>query len=400
MITSTIKDYLCVLIGLVLTAMPAIVSADLIQQSTTYARTVLMTSSSDHITGATGLTLTVTESRAGSAFGASAATITEIGNGWYKIALATTDTSTLGAFNLHVTASGADPSDTADQVVAFNPNDSSLLGLTGVGTLVNQTTLLTNVATANTGLTSANTSLGTLTTRIPNTLLFDGSGYLKSSVWAYNTGMSPASQVLKTASNPIAADISGLVTFNNSTIGSVTGNITVGGFAGGLVPSNFASLAIDGTGRVTYNNSISDPFAVAVPGTYAVGTFGYLVGNNLNAPISSRLASNAVPANFSSLNINASNGGVLVNGYATGQDPATLVLSGVIDGGITLKQAQELSLSVLNGKYSVSRNTTAKTLTTVYYRQDGATVLATSVVTYSDAALTQIVNRTVTFTNL
>lgn len=132
--------------------------ADLIKQSTTYSRTVLMTLSGDHITGATGLTLTVTESKAGAAFGASAATVTEISTGWYKIALTTTDTNALGAFNLHITATGADPTDTADQVVAFDPTDASLLGLTGVGTLANQTTLVAGQATitAKTNLIATN----------------------------------------------------------------------------------------------------------------------------------------------------------------------------------------------------------------------------------------------------
>lgn len=108
--------------------------ADLIKLSTAYTRTVLMVSSSDHITGATGLTLTVTESKAGGAFAASGATVTEIANGWYKIILATTDTSALGAFNLHVTATGADPTDTADQIVAFDPTSATNLGLTALPT--------------------------------------------------------------------------------------------------------------------------------------------------------------------------------------------------------------------------------------------------------------------------
>ena len=106
-------------------------NADLIKQSATYSRTVLMISSTDHITGKTGLgsALTITESQAGGTFNSVTPTVTELSGGWYKIALVNTDTATLGALNLHVTATGADPTDTADQIVAFDPTSSTNLGL-------------------------------------------------------------------------------------------------------------------------------------------------------------------------------------------------------------------------------------------------------------------------------
>lgn len=111
--------------------------ADLIKQAAAYNRTVLMTSSADHVTGATGLTLTVTASKAGAAYASITPTVTELGNGVYSLALATGSTGTLGALDLHVTATGADPSDTHDQIVAFDPNDASIgvLGATVDGTL-------------------------------------------------------------------------------------------------------------------------------------------------------------------------------------------------------------------------------------------------------------------------
>src|SRR5512139_1698062 len=90
----------------------------ILKQSTTYTRMFMMIDSSDHITGKTGLTVTVTLSKAGAAFAAAGATITEVSSGWYKAALTTTDTNTLGDLSYHCTATGADSTDFVDQVSA------------------------------------------------------------------------------------------------------------------------------------------------------------------------------------------------------------------------------------------------------------------------------------------
>jgi hypothetical protein len=85
-------------------------------QSVAYTRSFLLVQSLDHLTGLTGATPTVVISKAGAAFAAAGGTVTEIANGWYKIALTTTDTNTLGDLAFHVTATNADPNDFTDQV--------------------------------------------------------------------------------------------------------------------------------------------------------------------------------------------------------------------------------------------------------------------------------------------
>lgn len=72
---------------------------------------VLMVDSTDHVTGKTGLTLTITASKNGAAFASISPTVTERGDGWYNIALTAADTDTEGDLALHITSSGADPSD-------------------------------------------------------------------------------------------------------------------------------------------------------------------------------------------------------------------------------------------------------------------------------------------------
>ena len=89
--------------------------------TTTYPIVFFMADSADHITGKTGLTLTVTLSKSGAAFGAAAGAASEIGSGWYALAGNATDRNTLGALAIHAAATGADPADVVVQVVNYDP---------------------------------------------------------------------------------------------------------------------------------------------------------------------------------------------------------------------------------------------------------------------------------------
>lgn len=89
-----------------------------IKQSATANVMVFMADSTDHITGKTGLTLAVTISKDGAAFASITPTVTERGNGWYNVALATGDTGTTGDLVVRATATGADPGERTLNVVA------------------------------------------------------------------------------------------------------------------------------------------------------------------------------------------------------------------------------------------------------------------------------------------
>ena len=91
----------------------------------------LLIQSSDHITGLTGASPTVVLSKNGGSFASPAGAVTEVGNGWYKVAGNSTDTNTLGPLALHATAASADPSDIiVAEIVAYDPQDAVHLGLT------------------------------------------------------------------------------------------------------------------------------------------------------------------------------------------------------------------------------------------------------------------------------
>jgi hypothetical protein len=58
-------------------------------------------------------------------------------------------------------------------------------------------------------------------------------------------------------------------------------------------------------------SSGADPWATAVPGSYSAGTAGYILGTNLNATISSRLASSAITLNSGAVTVGSINNDVI-----------------------------------------------------------------------------------------
>lgn len=96
----------------------------------------LMLDSTDHVSPKTGLvsgsTLTVSISKAGSAFAAPAGAVSELGSGWYQIAGNSTDSNGLGPLIIHATGTGADPTDMVYNVVSFDPYDAVRMGMTSL----------------------------------------------------------------------------------------------------------------------------------------------------------------------------------------------------------------------------------------------------------------------------
>lgn len=131
----------------------------LLKQSTAYDLMVFMTDSSDHVTGKTGLTLTITESKAAGALGSTSPTVTERSSGWYKVALTGTNTDTLGEYVLHITGTGCDPTDLVMQI--FTQTTSDLASQTSVNTI--DDFLDTEIAAI---LAAVDTEIGTLQTSI------------------------------------------------------------------------------------------------------------------------------------------------------------------------------------------------------------------------------------------
>jgi hypothetical protein len=262
------------------------------QSTTTYPLCFLMVDSTDHVTGKTGLTPTVTLSKAGAAFGAAAGAVTEIGSGWYKVAGNATDSNTLGPLLLHATGTAADPSDKEYNVTARLADDLAYPATTGrslavdasgrilsdLDTIKTQTvtcaagvTVPTSIAsptniTAATGIvlsgvTHTGAVIPTVTT-VTNQLT---AAQIATGVWQDTTAgdFTVALSVGKSVMNGVAlgtgltvASVSGAVGSVSGAVGSVTGAVgSVTGNVGGNVVGSVASVTAGVT--VTTNNDKS-----------------------------------------------------------------------------------------------------------------------------------------------
>jgi len=100
-------------------------------------------------------------------------------------------------------------------------------------------------------------------------------------------------------------------------------------------PDSTSTYALIASGNPSINSSLqvsttaSDPWATALPGLYGAGTAGKILGDNLNATVSSRLAASAAPTNFSSMAITA--GGAVTVGTNNDKTGYRLSAAGVDD---------------------------------------------------------------------
>lgn len=240
---------------------------------------VFLVDSTDHVTGKTGLTLTITASKDGGAFGSITPTVTERGTGWYSLALTTAHTDTLGDLALHITGTAADPLDVVLQVVAFDPASATNLGLSNLDATISSRSTFAGGAvasvTADVGITQAAadkvwgtaartlTSFGTLVADVwaYATRTLSSFGSLVGDVWAN------ATRTLTSSLDPTAAVIADAVWDE-----AIAGHLGAGSCGEKL---NAAASA-------------GDPWTTALPGAYGAGSAGKIVGDNLNATVGSR----------------------------------------------------------------------------------------------------------------
>jgi hypothetical protein len=109
------------------------------QSQTAHPLQFVLISSADHVSPLTGATPTVKLSKNGGTGVTPSGAVTEVDAtnlpGWYQVAGNATDCGTLGPLVLHATATGADPTDSEFQVVAFDPDLSYITAGTGTGQL-------------------------------------------------------------------------------------------------------------------------------------------------------------------------------------------------------------------------------------------------------------------------
>ena len=107
------------------------------QNSVGYPIGIFMVDGVNHVTGKTGLSLTVEISKNGGAFAPPSGVVTELGFGWYSLDGNADDRSVLGELKIHAEANGADPFDTTVEIVKYDPHEDidSILSDTGKNVL-------------------------------------------------------------------------------------------------------------------------------------------------------------------------------------------------------------------------------------------------------------------------
>ncbi len=133
-----------------------------IPQST--AKTVLFKaySSTDHVSEATGKTIAITISKNGAAFGnpnAGATNATEISNGWYKVALDTTDTGTIGPLAVRGAVSGID--DVGILLEVVKATNAGFTALPDTACTTNASLLTSGTSTAQLSVASGQVTVAT-----------------------------------------------------------------------------------------------------------------------------------------------------------------------------------------------------------------------------------------------
>lgn len=247
-----------------------------IPQQGAYARMFALVASSDHIARLSGAqsSLTLLMSKGGGTFTSfTQSLITDMGNGFYKASLRTSDTITLGDLAFDASAIGADPQQWTDQVVpttvtagtVIDKNGYTISGTVTTGTLLDKTGyFLASNQTVTTGtlLDKAGFSLaqafpsnfsalginaaGALSQSVTSGTVLDKTNYTGHmtadsllgnplvTTAAYAASQDPGTYVLATPANKLSTDATGAA--------AITSNIKKG-----VAYSNFPILMTDST---------------------------------------------------------------------------------------------------------------------------------------------------------
>lgn len=313
----------------------------------TYPLVFLMVDNTDHITGKTGLSPTVTISKNGGAFASPSGTVSAVGNGWYSVSASTNDPSVLGPLILHATGTSADPTDVVFEVVSYNPQDSVRFGLTALPNA--------NANAAN-GLPTLGSGTGQITV----------SAGAISIDWAAITNKTAVVDLTQTIISRVSGDVGGSVGSVTGAVGSVTASVIVGSVSAGAITTNAyaAGTAVpanvikyNSQTAVTDGNNYPSVNVVDIAGSASTGGSGYVGidwGQILNKT--------------STVNLSATTTKTLTDLTSTTFSES----SGVVGATATLKDA-------LVWLKTLARNKITQTATTeTLFADDGSTPVSTS----------------------
>jgi hypothetical protein len=234
------------------------------------------------VTAETGLTISQADvrlSKNGGAFAqkndSNAATHME--NGYYSCALSTTDTGTPGILVVAVNESGALPVWARFVVVPANVYDALVAGSDTLQVHANEITagLITAAAIASDAITSAKIADGAITAAKIATGAIDADAIAADAVSEIQSGLATAA-ALDAVDNFVDTEV--------AAIKAVTDKLDSALELDGAVYRYTSNALEQGPGG---GGGGGDPWATSLPGSYTSGQAGWIVGNRLDAAVSS-----------------------------------------------------------------------------------------------------------------
>jgi hypothetical protein len=214
-------------------------------------------------------------------------------NGYYDVPLDTTDTNTLGTLRVAISKSGALPvwqdfmvvtANFWDSLCGTDVLDASVVQWNGINVATPDTAGYPKVTLkSGTGTGEINLSSGNLAGSVAS--VTGAVGSVTGAVASVTAGVNLADNAITAAK--IAADAITAAKVAADVSSEITDQIwdeLLSGHAG--VGSTGAALSAAG--------SAGDPWSTALPGAYGAGTAGKLMGDNLNATVSSRATQSSV----------------------------------------------------------------------------------------------------------
>jgi len=245
----------------------------------------LMVQSSDHITGLTGASPTVTISKNGAAFASPSGAVTEISSGWYKVAGNATDTNTAGPLALHATATSGDPTD----IMAANIIDATV-AVYGTNSVNWVGGAIPAVNVTGVPLVDLKYTLGTLSPAAAGSVSPDWGQVVNKTTTNALTGTTiSTSQTVATVTNQLTAAQIATGVWQDTTAGDFTTASSIGKslYTSGVVPGGSGGLFISGSNAATTVNFTGNLSGSVGSVTGAVGSVTGNVGGNVVGSVAS-----------------------------------------------------------------------------------------------------------------
>ncbi len=257
-----------------------------IPQSTAFLVVFKAYLASDHVTEATSKTIAITISKNGGAFGnpnAGATNATEISSGWYKVSLDTTDTGTVGPLAIRGAVATID--DVGVLVEVVKATNGGYTALPDTACTTNASLITSGTSTAQLSVSSGLVTLAAVT----------HSGAVIPTVTTVTNQLSAAAIATGVWTDTVAGDFTTALSVGKSVMNGVTlgTGLTVNDITTKSGYSLSATQTFNVTGNITGNLTGS---VGSVSG--AVGSVTGLTASNLDATISSRMATYTQPTGF------------------------------------------------------------------------------------------------------